>query len=587
MRALERARLAALAASVALAGLTGLAGCGAAVSSVPNSAVLITLDTTRADYLGEYGRSPSVTPHLDRLAREGVLYRRAYASAPITLPSHASMHTGLYPIRHTVRDNGISPVPQTATTLAELAREAGHQTGAFIAASVLDGTFALDQGFEHYDAPSHQRRTAAEHGSSLPAARVVQSAVTWLAKRDPARPFFLWVHLFDPHAPYEPPEALRTDTDFRSLYAAEIQSMDASIGTLLDYLDEENLLASSTIVVVADHGEALGEHGEESHGTFLFEPVLRVPFLLRYPDGYRAGTKTDELVSVVDVHPTLAEAMGLSRLADLDGESLWRSTIPADRGIYFECYSGYLSYGWSPLAGWMDAKGKYVHSSKPQFFDVVNDPGERLDLIEQRGAEVEAYRAAIGRVAALPALEPGDAEGIDTALLSDIRALGYAALEGTAAEIPHPLAPSTRPSPVTRTQELADTYEAMYLRDSGKIAEGTQILERIVAQNPQNFYAVDQLVQCLLNQQRFPEAAAQLQRMIQAGRSTSSNYYYLGGCLWILERHEESIRALEQAVELAPREPLYLQKLAQLLRQLDRTDEALEYEQRLSSLPGG
>ena len=232
--------------------------------------------------------------------------------------------------------------------------------------------------------------------------------------------------------------------------------MDAEIGRLFEALRSDGAWNDTLVIVVGDHGEALGEHDEVGHGAFLYESSLRVPFLLRYPDGRRAGERPTGLVSVVDVHPTLVEAMGLPAPKMVDGVSLLHAAPALDRGVYFESYYGYLSYGWSPLSGWLDAEGKYIHSSAPQFFDVAGDPGETEDLAGARSEELSRYAAAIGEVAGAPALENPGFVGLDEGLLESIRSLGYAA-GGTGETLPHPLDTAGRPSPQSR----ADVHDRM------------------------------------------------------------------------------------------------------------------------------
>ena len=227
------------------------------------SAVLITLDTTRDDAVG----APGVTPHLDALARDGVRFERAYTVAPLTLPAHASMLTGLVPLRHGLRVNGAGALPLAASTLAEHAAAAGLRTGAIIGAVVLDGAFGLDQGFETYDVPPHGRQQRDTHFAMRTGAEVVELALAWLDEGDPRAPFFLWVHLWDPHAPYDAPAELAGRFPEHP-YLDEVAAADAAVGTLIAGLTARGLMERTAILVVGDHGEAFGEHGELTHGTY-------------------------------------------------------------------------------------------------------------------------------------------------------------------------------------------------------------------------------------------------------------------------------------------------------------------------------
>jgi arylsulfatase A-like enzyme len=567
-----------------LAGACGGGGEGPARSS----ALLVTLDTTRADALGCYGRSPSVTPHLDRLASESVVFDRAYTVTPITLPAHSSMMTGLTPPRHSVRENGVSPLPQSARTLAERARDEGVATAAFIAAAVLDADFGLDQGFDHYDAPAQRGMTSDAHFSAREAQEVVGGALAWLAARDRERPFFLWVHLFDPHAPYAPPPAFAGGAASGDPYLGEVASMDAELGRLFDALRADGSLAETTVLVVADHGEAFGEHDELSHATYCYEPTLRVPLFLRRADLARAGERGAGVVSVTDVHPTLADALGLAphtTPGDLDGVSLFHGDPPPDRGAYFESYNGFYYYGWSPLAGWLDAGGKYIHSSTPQLFDVAADPQEARDLlVEDRGAGAP-YRAAIARAVGLPALDPGAGKGVDDELLARIRALGYVgAGEEEGDEWPHPLAESELPGPQQTALLHRKLMTGAARMNAGDWSEAAGLFAEVLADDDANSYARNMLGSCLIQARRYAEAVEVFSRLIRDGRRGASMHYNLGISLMEVGRTAEAVAPLREAHELAPTRVPILRYLVDCLERNGRADEAAEYRARLERL---
>lgn len=585
MEAWSRTKAVSVAAAALALAVGG--GCGGAEEQRPAvSALLITLDTTRADALACYGGRRGLTPHLDRLAAEGVRYARAQSVAPLTLPAHASMLTGLYPIRHGVRDNGLAPLPDSARTLAELAQEGGLQTGAFVAAVVLDGFFGLEQGFETYQGPElpdggHQT----SHFSELSAERVVERAVAWYQGRDPARRFFLWVHLFDPHGPYEPPPRFSSRAP-QSPYLGEVAAADESIGKLLDALRADGGLDQTCVLFVADHGEAHGEHNETTHGAYCYQTTMHVPLIVRYPGGTRAGEVSEEIVSVADVHPTLAEAMGLAGGADLDGLSLFHREVPDDRGVYFESYNGYLNYGWSPLAGWLDRRGKYLHSAEPQFFDLAQDPREERDRLAQLGGEAERYRRALADVAARPRLTAEESAPVDPELLADIRGLGYAAMGSTGEPLPEPLDPTDRPSPASRENEQVECMRALHLFDTGRHAEALPIFERIVAENPRNYFALDRLTNCLMVLERTAEAIEPLQRLLRDGPQWAASYYNLGLCLDQNGRGEEALAAYRRAVELQPSQEVFLRRLMRALKDAGRTAELEEYRTKLRAVRG-
>ena len=271
----------------------------------PPSAILITLDTMRADALGCYGQELRITPSLDVLASRGVVFENAMTSVPLTLPAHASALTGLYPPRHTVRINGETSLPRSAETLAERAREAGCRTAAFVGASVLDPGFGLDQGFEVYSSVKVGGAHGHAHGhegGQRPGTEVIREAITWLRSLESDEPFFLWIHLFGAHDPYEPDELFRAPPGVHPYYG-DVAMTDACVGGLLGWLDEVELIDEVNVLVVGDHGEALGQHGEATHGDYVYEPTMRIPLILAGP-GIPAGERRTDLVSIVDVAPT-------------------------------------------------------------------------------------------------------------------------------------------------------------------------------------------------------------------------------------------------------------------------------------------
>jgi arylsulfatase A-like enzyme len=508
-----------------------------------------------------YGRFAGVTPHLDALAAEGVRYLAAYTTVPITLPAHASMLTGLYPPRHGIRDNGMAALSPEADTLAERARAHDVRTAAFVAAVVLDASFGLDQGFEHYDEARRGAERTQDTYESRPASEVIDRALAWFRARDRDEPFFVWVHLFDPHAPYEPPPDLTGR--FPHPYLGDVAGMDRELGRLFDALRADGTLDGTTVLVIGDHGEALGEHGEATHGSYCFESTLRVPLLLRHPDGKDAGAQSLDVASVADVAPTLADALGLPADPNADGRSQLRP-VPPDRGVYFESYKGWLSFGGSPQAGWLDAEGKYVHSSEPQLFDPRADPGEERDLAAERAGALPRYRKKIAEVAARPALPAATPETLDDALLADIRKLGYAGLGAVELEIPHPLADTGLPSPQAIAPLHAETLRAMALFLEKRYDEAGAILERVLREQPESYLAIERYAICLMHQGRHAEAIPWLERMLAARPWFASAWYNLGRCLAHEGRREDAIRALEEAVRREPEEPEYRRELARV-----------------------
>lgn len=565
---------------LAALGPTVLAACSS--EDEGRSAVLITLDTVRADALGCYGGKTGVSPNLDRLAEESVLYEHAHTTAPITQPAHASMLTGLWPVRHTLRDNGLWPLPQEAYTLAEAARDAGVQTAAFVGAIVLESTFGLNQGFDVYDEPGRASRDQdVSFYTERSAAEVVDGALAWWERqRDRERPFFLWVHLFDAHAPYEPLPEFRHGPFFSDPYLGEIGAVDREVGRLLEALRADEAWEDTTVLVVADHGESLGEHQERSHSVYCYEGAMRVPFLLRRPDEARAGERSDENVSVVDVFPTLASAMGLAVPAGIDGVDLLGGRVAPDRGVYLESYSGWIAYGWSQIAGWLDARGKYLHSSQPELYDPRADAREERDLVRERADEVARYEAAIGAAAALPPLAASD-DAIRAELVEKIQRLGYAGVGETAENLPHPLAPTERAAPQAMGEVYLACSDALAYFNDRAYAQAAVLLERVLEKDPGNPFALEFLSSALIRQGEHARALEPLRELLARGRQRASTYFRLGLCLRRTGARAEALEAFERSLNLAPDDPRVLLQLAEVCEELGRADAAAAYRARV------
>ena len=322
-----------------------------APAAVGANLLLVTIDTCRADRLGAYGGPTSATPNLDRLAREGTRFAAAWSAAPLTLPAHATILTGLLPPRHGVRLNGAAALPSTTPTLAHHLRRSGYRTAAFVAAFVLDRRFGLADGCDRYDDEIAAARTQAGLEAERPGREVVERALAWLASGD-TRPFFAWVHIYEPHAPYEPPEPFRSAFP-ADPYEGEVAAADALVGQLFAYLEREKLASRTLVAVMGDPGEALGEHGELTHGLLLYEASLHVPLLLHLPGTVPAAWVVETPVSLADVAPTLAAALGKpmdTAGEPLDGRNLWSDISqrrqPQVQDLYAE--SRYpATFGWS------------------------------------------------------------------------------------------------------------------------------------------------------------------------------------------------------------------------------------------------
>jgi len=527
-----------------------LTGCGHSSEESPRpvDVVLITLDTTRADVLAAGPERAALAPHLDRLFSEGVEYTEARSVSPLTLPAHASMMTGLYPPRTGVRGNGPMMLGAEAVTLAERARGAGYRTAAFVAALALDRVYGLEQGFEVYDQPRQRAGRAVGAISERPATEVVSAARAFLASHDDRGPLFLWVHFFDPHAPYEPPPGA-LDRAGGDLYRGEVAAMDQALGSLLEELGRAGLLERALVAVVGDHGEALGEHGEPTHGQLCYDGTLRVPFMLRYPDGHRAGQQSAELVSVVDVQATLLECMGLAPPDDADGVSLYRRSAPATRGLYFESFEGWRLHGWSPLVGWIDRNGKYIHSSRPELILAGTAEGEGGTVAADR-ADTAPYLQGIRSVLDGERLAPPGRTGLDEARRRELAALGYTASEHAAGDFPDPLEVAELQSPAERIGDTVLLEAASVQLGVGKLSQAAATLEELVERNPDSPTMLEVLARCRLGERNFEAALELLQRRLALPPESIATHRDLATCLRELGRPQEADAHVRRSLEL-------------------------------------
>ncbi len=516
--------------------------------------VLVTLDTTRADALGSYG-GPA-TPTLDRLAARGIRYERAISPSPLTLPAHASLLTGLTPPEHGLHDNGLAALGTSMPTLATQLADAGWETAAIVGSRVLDRRFGLDRGFQHYD-----DRMAAEYRGEYgyperSAAAVTDAALQWLESRSarPSPPLFLWVHYYDPHAPYTPADGSRGNDTAR--YHAEILEVDRQLGRLLALLPDRPRVTA----VVADHGEALGAHGERTHGLLLHEPTLRVPLLLQ---GARVpqGRTVDHLVGSRHLAATLLELVGLDSgpfgapLPGLGFEAEGSPAAPSSTAVYSETHLPYTAYGWSVLESLTEAQLRFVVGSRAELFDLSTDPEEHDDLVDERRRTVRRLQAAWRD--RHRAFEPRAVSGAasDPETTAALRALGY--LSGTSGRTPGRPDPK-RLDPKAGLALLEEMEEAKRLLSRGEVAEAEKRLAQLVARNPENVPLLSNLARAQIALASIrgsdPEPGlATYRRALELNPHLDFLHLGLGRALLQMGRLTEAEEALRATLTLDPR----------------------------------
>ncbi len=489
--------------------------------------LLITLDTFRADRIG-----PN-TPNLSRLAQDGVFFANAGSNVPLTLPSHATILSGLLPLHHGLRNNGAGSFPAELPTLATVFAAAGYRTGAFVSAFVLDHRFGLKRGFDTYDdAIARDPNSNSTYDAERPAGVTIDRALTWL-RRESGAPFFLWVHLYDPHAPYAPPQP------YAQSYDGEIAYVDAQVGRLLAALDR-----SKTVIVVAgDHGEALGEHGELTHGLLLYQATLHVPMFIAGPDiGPRA---IREPASLADIAPTVA-ALVLGQTFSSDGVALDLTHEPARRDLYAETAYPAI-FGWSELASVHRGGMKLIESTHPELYDLAADPHEQRNVLDQ---ERRSFRSLAGALTAIrsTARTPATNTPVDDETRRRLASLGYIAPAGNSSRA------GSRPDPAAMAP-LFRIFEEANASNANRNDEAIAKLRSIVAQDPANPVFRGSLARALRQSGRLREAIPLYREAVAMAPEDSEAWYNLAVALQEAGLTKEAGVAIRESLRRDPRRP--------------------------------
>jgi arylsulfatase A-like enzyme/Tfp pilus assembly protein PilF len=531
--------------------------------------LLVTIDTLRADRLGAYGHTGGLTPTLDRLAATGVRYTHAWSHAPMTLPAHSSILTGLLPPHHGVRNNTAFRLDDGVATMGTLLRAAGYRTGAFVGAFVLDARFGLARGFDVYDDRLPHAEQAAFRMTQRRGQDVIDAAASWVqsihnpqsAIRSPQSPWLAWVHLFDPHTPYDAPADYQRPG--RSAYEAEVAYADAMVGVLLDRLREAGQLAHTLIVVTADHGESLGDHGETTHGLFAYDSTLRVPLIVQA--SAIAPATVDTPAVHADILPTILDLVGVPVPDRLDGTSLARSPA-ADRPLYFEALDASLTRGWAPLTGVVRSGWKYIDLPDAELYDLGADPQETRNRIAD-SRQRDELRGALER------LKSGDRRGpaaaLDPNAARQLRSLGYT---GGATTATHAASKADDPKALVALNERFNS--ALTAFDEGRTDAALASLRGILGERADFLSARTTAATVLVSQGRAQQAAQLLQEAPADQRNSPELQAKLGAALRAAGDLRQAATVLEQARRAGNRSPDLMQDLAVTDAALGRSSEA-------------
>ncbi len=448
----------------------------------PWNVLVITLDTTRADHIGAYGYRAAQTPNLDRLAKEGILFRNCYAHVPLTLPSHSALFTGRYPIANNVRNNGNYFLPASETTLAEVLRGRGYDTRAVIAAFVLLSKFGVNQGFAVYDDSLDTHEMIRNYKSEIPAEMVHEKFSAWLGQ-NPGKPFLYWLHFYDPHTPYRPPQeyAKRFPPGPKGLYDGEIAYTDHWLGRVIESLRDRGVLEHTLVVIAGDHGEGFGEHQEQGHGIFCYDETLRVPLIFYAPGLLGGPRRVNERVGLVDVMPSVLGLLGAEAPPATQGRSfvalLEGRSEKEERTYYFESLYGREEMNWAPLTGLLHRNYKYISLPDPELYDLGADRAEKQNLFLRKNILARDMDKRLARFVAEHSQKSGDTRReLSAGDKEQLQALGYISAFSSQA--------ATTLDPKKGVLIDARLREISQLIGQKKTAEAEAGLQRLLAENP-------------------------------------------------------------------------------------------------------
>ncbi len=517
--------------------------------------VVITVDTTRADRLGCYGYDGVYTPNIDALAEEGVLFEEAFSVQPVTLPSHSSIFTGLYPYHHGVRDNNIYKLSDKNLTLAEVLRERGYLTTAFLASYILSGRFGLSQGFQYYNdsfvKPKQKGRLPVDRRAS----EVSFLAGEWFdVVKDELKekPFFLWLHYYDPHADYDPPHPYKGA--YANKYDGEIAYMDDWIGYFFDQLKKRGMWDNTIVVLAGDHGESHGEYGENTHGIFMYRATTHVPMIIRYPEALPGGARIKERVSIVDIMPTILDLLNIKVKEKMDGRSLVpvvekKKTEP-ERPIYSEAFIP-KSFNWSELKGIRQGGWLFIEAPKPELYQVGQDGKAVENVIEKNKDISDMLRTRLMVMLSDADETKVEHVAVDDEMVEKLQALGYFVGGGETSD--DDKTGGARPDPKDRIALFKMYQRANSLLSKEIYHLGIPLFEKIIKEDPENTRFLMELGDAYIKTDKFEDAEKILNQTLTINSLDARSHYMLGLCYEKWNKPELAIKAFKEATAINPR----------------------------------
>ena len=546
--------------------------------------LFFTLDTTRADHLGCYGYKRIETPVMDRLAESGILFENATCQVPFTLPSHASIFTGTYPFYHGVRGNIGFYLEPDKITLAEVLQENGMATSAFIGAFVLDSRWGLDQGIDYYydNFDFSKYKVLSLDSVQREGGEVTEAFFEWFEENNHKR-FFSWIHLYDPHTPYEPPEPYKTQYSKRKWgrYDGEIAYVDELIGRVLDRLNEKGVLEKTIVVIVGDHGEMLGEHQENSHGFFIYEAATSVPLIIHFPSLKLGGKRVSARVQTIDIMPTLLQILGFPMPHEVQGQSLlpliMESKSREARFAYSETHYPRYHFGWSELKSLQNSRHKFILAPRPELYDLLNDPQELYNIYTQDsriGKELEQRLKSLQEEMSAEGIEEKAPQKLDEDSREKLMALGY-------------IGGFTSRSKLNQTENLADPKDKIHLyrkikraesqSAENELTEALKILTEVIEEDSKIMEARDVRARIFLKLNRNEEALEESKEALKIDPEYESAIYTLAKAYRRLKKYEEALAGYDRLMKLDPRARKPVHNLGDIYLEMKEFDKAIFY----------